>query len=252
MAGPSGKAVLNRERFDAVLFDLDGVITDTARVHAVAWKRMFDDFLREHASERGGDVSPFDVETDYLQYVDGKPRSEGVRGFLESREIRLPEGRVDDPPDRPTVRGLGNRKNELLKAVIDSDGVEVYEGSLALVRRLRQEGFKTAIVSSSRNCARVLAAAGIADLFDVRVDGEVAADRHLAGKPAPDTFLAAAEQLGVAPERSVVVEDAISGVRAGRAGDFGLVIGVAREGNAEVLAENGADLVVADLAEMDP
>lgn len=242
--------VVAPERFDAVLFDLDGVLTDTARVHAACWKKMFDEFLRNRAAQTGEAFQSFDIDTDYKRYVDGKLRYEGVRGFLQSRGIQLPYGDPGDPPSRETICGLGNRKNELIQEVLATEGVEVYEGSLPFVRYLRSVGLRTAIVSASRNCPVVLAAAGIADLFDVRVDGEVASRLHLAGKPAPDTFLEAARQLRVEPARAVVVEDAIAGVQAGRAGRFGLVIGVARKGEADALQENGADVVVTDLSEL--
>jgi beta-phosphoglucomutase family hydrolase len=238
------------ERFDAVLFDLDGVLTDTAKVHAACWKKMFDEFLRKRSTQTGEAFRPFDSDTDYKRYVDGKLRYEGVRSFLQSRGIHLPYGDPSDPASHETICGLGNRKNELIQEVLATEGVEVYERSLPFVRHLRSVGMRTAIVSASRNCPAVLAAAGIADLFDVRVDGEVASRLHLAGKPAPDTFLEAARQLGVEPARAVVVEDAISGVQAGRAGQFGLVIGVARKGEADALRENGADVVVADLSEL--
>ncbi len=243
---------ITKNRFDAVLFDLDGVLTDTAKVHAACWKRMFDDFLRERAEERDEEFKPFDIATDYKLYVDGRPRFEGVRTFLESREIELPYGDPNEPPNHETICGLGNQKDEMVTAAFDSEGIEAYEGSVALVRHLREQGIKTAVVSASSNCEAVLKAAGIADLFDARVDGVVIAQLNLAGKPAPDTFLKAAEQLGVEPERAVVVEDAISGVQAGRDGGFGLVIGVDRKGDAEALRENGANIVVADLGEMLP
>jgi len=238
------------ERFDAVLFDLDGVLTDTAKVHAACWKKMFDEFMRNRAAQTGEVFRPFDSDTDYKLYVDGKLRYEGVRGFLQSRAIHLPSGDPSDPAHCETICGLGNRKNELIQEVLATEGVQVYESSLPFVRHLRSVGMRTAVVSASRNCPAVLAAAGIADLFDVRVDGEVASRLHLAGKPAPDTFLEAARQLGVEPARAVVVEDAISGVQAGRAGQFGLVIGVARKGEANALQGHGADIVVADLSEL--
>ena len=243
---------VTKDRFDAVLFDLDGVLTDTAKVHAACWKRMFDDFLRQRAAEYDEPFRPFDIATDYKLHVDGKPRFDGVRSFLESRGIHLPYGDPDSPPNNETICGLGNRKNEMVKEALESEGVEAYEGSVAFIRHLRSQGIKTAVVSSSSNCESVLRSVGIADLLDVRVDGEVAARLGLAGKPAPDSFLKAAEELGVAPERTVVVEDAISGVQAGRNGGFGLVIGVDRKGDAEALWENGADIVVPDLAEMLP
>ena len=240
------------ERFDAVLFDLDGVLTATAKVHAACWKKMFDEFLRRRASAANEPFQPFDIEADYTLYVDGKPRHDGVRSFLASRSIQLPDGDQSAPPNYNTSCGLGNLKDEIVKKALASGGVEAYEGSVALVRHLRSQGIKTAVVSSSNNCAAVLRAADIAGLFDLRIDGEVAARLHLTGKPAPDTYLKAAEQLGVDPKRAVVVEDAISGVQAGRAGAFGLVIGVDRHGDAEALRENGADTVVTDLGDILP
>src|SRR6516164_7274554 len=207
-------------RFDAVLFDMDGVLTSTAEIHSNSWKTMFDDFLRHRAAERKEPFQPFDIQTDYKRYVDGKLRYEGVRSFLASRDIALAEGTPDDPPTVETVCGLGNRKDEMVKAAIDEGEVEPYPGSVALVGRLREQGIRTAVVSSSNNCEDVLRAAGILDLFEVRVDGLVATELGLPGKPAPDTFLEAARRLGVSPARAVAVEDAIAGVRAGRAGGF--------------------------------
>jgi beta-phosphoglucomutase family hydrolase len=243
---------ISRDRFDAVIFDLDGVLTDTARVHAASWKRMFDAFLRRRAEVRGEPFRAFEVDPDYRLYVDGKPRYDGVRDFLESRGIELPEGSRDDPPDRETVCGLGNRKNELVVDAIGSGGVDAYPGSMALVRHVLDAGLRTAVVSASTNCAAVLEAAKIADLFEVRVDGVVLERRGLPGKPQPDSFLEAARELGVEPGRSVVVEDALAGVEAGRAGGFGLVVGVARKDDEAALAEKGADVVVHDLAELIP
>jgi beta-phosphoglucomutase family hydrolase len=245
------KVDLAEGRFDAVLFDLDGVLTDTARVHAASWKRMFDAFLRQHAEATGEPFRPFEID-DYRLYVDGRPRYDGVRGFLKSRGIELPEGSPEDPPDRETVCGLGNRKNEMVTEVIKSVGVDAYPGSVALVRYIRNHGLRTAVVSASANCAAVLEEAKIADLFDARVDGIVLAERHLRGKPEPDSFFEAARQLGVKPSRAVVVEDAISGVQAGHAGAFGLVVGVSRKSDEDALAKNGADIVVHDLAELIP
>lgn len=242
--------VLSRKQFDAVLFDLDGVLTATAKIHAACWKRMFDEYLRMRASKTGEAFRPFEIHTDYKIYVDGKPRYDGVRDFLKSRAIKLPEGNPDDPPTAETVCGLGNRKNDMINEVLESEGVEPYRGSVDLVRQLRRQGMKTAVVSSSQNCLAVLQAAKMADLFDARVDGDVASRLKLRGKPAPDTFLAAATHLGVSPQRAVVVEDAIAGVQAGRAGRFGLVVGVARKGEADALKDNGADVVVADLSEL--
>jgi alpha,alpha-trehalase len=211
---------------------------------------MFDDYLRRRAEARGQEFVPFDSGSDYRTYVDGKLRYDGVRGFLESRGIHLPQGDPSDPPERETVCGLGNRKNALVQELLTEQGVDVFESSVAWLRSLREAGFKTAVVSASKNCRRVLEVAVIGNLFDIRVDGEVAARLGLPGKPAPDTFLEAARELGVAPERAVVVEDAISGVQAGRAGGFGLVIGVDREGDAPALREGGAHVVVSDLAEL--
>ena len=234
----------------ACLFDLDGVLTQTAKIHAAAWKEMFDAFLRERAAQTGKSFEPFDPVADYDEYVDGKPRYDGVRSFLAARGIALPEGTPDDPPDAATVHGLGNRKNELVLAMIERQGVEVYEGSVRYVRAVRDAGLGRAVVTSSANADEVLAAAGIDDLFDVRIDGVVAAREHLEGKPAPDTFLAAARALEVAPDRAAVFEDALAGVAAGRAGRFGLVVGVDRVGQADELREHGADVVVGDLSEL--
>ena len=241
---------ITRDQHDAVLLDLDGVITDTANMHAACWKQMFDEFLQKRAAERGEPFRPFDLATDYRLYVDGKPRFDGVRDFLTSRGIQLPEGSPDDPPQAQTVGGLGNRKNDLVNKVIEEGGVEPYEGSVKFIHELRDQGFKIAVVTSSQNCEAVLKAVKLDGFFDVRVDGNTIRAQHLAGKPAPDTFLASLRQLGVAPARAVVVEDAISGVEAGRSGNFGLVIGVARKGNAEELRHHGAHLVVNDLSEL--
>ena len=239
-----------RDKFDAVLFDLDGVLTATAKVHAACWKQMFDDYLQKRAAADHAPFRPFEIEPDYRLYVDGKPRFDGVRDFLRSRALEVAEGQPDDPPSRETVCGLGNRKNRMVTELIELQGVEAYEGSVALVRHLRGQGVKTAVVSSSQNCRAVLVAAKIEELFDVRIDAEVADRLRLAGKPAPDTYLRAAEQLGIERTRAVVVEDAISGVQAGRKGGFGLVIGVARKGNADELREHGADIVVTDLGDL--
>jgi beta-phosphoglucomutase family hydrolase len=250
MQQPDSKRAITRDTYDAVLFDLDGVITDTANIHATCWKQMFDEYLQRRAAESGEPFRPFEIATDYRLYVDGKPRFDGVRDFLQSRGIHLPEGTPDDPPQAETVGGLGNRKNALVNEVIESVGVEPYKGSVEFVRQLRQQGFKVAVVTSSQNCDTVLKAAKLDDCFEVRVDGNTVRAQHLAGKPAPDTYLMAAKLLGVEPIRSVVVEDAISGVQAGRKGNFGLVIGVARKGNAEELRRHGAHLVVNDLGEL--
>ena len=241
---------ITRDQYDAVLFDLDGVITDTASLHAACWKQMFDEYLQTRATQRGEVFRPFDIATDYRLYVDGKPRFDGVRDFLTSRGIQLPEGTPDDPPQAETVGGLGNRKNDLIHEVIEDIGVKPYEGSVKLIRQLRHQGFKIAVVTSSQNCTTVLKAAELDGFFDVQVDGNMIDAQHLAGKPAPDTFLTAAKLLGVEPTRAVVIEDAISGVQAGSNGNFGLVIGVARKGNAEELTHHGANLVVNDLGEL--
>jgi beta-phosphoglucomutase family hydrolase len=234
----------------ACLFDLDGVLTQTAKVHAVAWKQMFDEYLRQRAEKRSEQFVPFDPVRDYDEYVDGKPRYDGVRSFLQSRGIELPQGTPDDPPAAETVDGLGNRKNELVLRMIHEDGVAPYEGSVRYVQAARDAGLRRAVVSSSTNCRDVLKAAGILELFEEIVDGRVAEREHLNGKPAPDTFLAGARALGVGPERAVVFEDALAGVQAGRAGNFAFVVGVDRVGQAEALTEHGASVVVRDLAEL--
>jgi len=239
------------DRFDAVLFDLDGVLTATASVHARCWKQMFDEFLAEHAERTGGPFRPFEDE-DYKKYVDGKPRYDGVASFLASRGIELPRGTPSDAPERRTVCGLGNRKNELIQEVLESDGVAVFEGAVKLVHWLREQGIRQAVVSSSKNCEAVLRAAKLDHLFEVRVDGVLAARMKLPGKPRPDTFVEAARQLGVTPARAVVVEDAQAGVEAGVAGGFGLVIGVDRENDAEALRAAGAHVVVDNLGLLVP
>jgi beta-phosphoglucomutase family hydrolase len=235
---------------EACLFDLDGVLTQTAKVHAAAWKTTFDEYLRKRAQERGEEFREFDAVEDYDEYVDGRPRYEGVRSFLASRDIDLPQGSPSDPPDKDTIDGLGNRKNELVLELIHRDGFQPYEGSVRFVEAVRDAGLRRAVVSSSTNCRDVLVAAGILDLFEEIVDGVVAEREHLAGKPAPDTFLAAAHKLGVAPAHAAVFEDALAGVEAGRAGRFGLVVGVDRVGQADALKQHGADIVVKDLAEL--
>jgi len=242
--------IIAPQQYDAVLFDLDGVLTMTMKIHASCWKRMFDAYLQDRSARFGETHQPFDSVSDYQAYVDGKLRYDGVRSFLASRRIVLPEGIPADTPDLDTVCGLGNRKDLLVREMIAGEGIEVLEGSLAVVRRVRALGLKTAVVSASKNCATILAAAGIRDLFDCIVDGMVADRLGLPGKPAPDTFLTAARDLQVAPRRAVVVEDAISGVQAGRAGGFGLVIGIDHHGDRRVLQDNGADIVVEDLAEI--
>ena len=241
---------ITRDRYDAVLLDLDGVITDTASVHAACWKQMFDEYLRKRAAQRGEAFRPFEIDTDYRLYVDGKPRFDGARDFLTSRGIQLPEGSPHDPPQVETVSGLANRKDSLVNRIIQDKGVRPYEGSVKLLHHLRHEGFKTAVITSSEHCETVLRVAKLDAFFDVRVDGNMVHAQHLAGKPAPDTFLMGAKLLGVEPARAVVIEDALSGVQAGLNGNFGLVIGVARKGNAEELRHHGAHLVVNDLGEL--
>jgi beta-phosphoglucomutase family hydrolase len=238
------------EKIRGCLFDLDGVLTKTAKVHDAAWTEMFDDFLRERSRRTGEPFVPFDPVGDYDDYVDGKPRVDGTRSFLAARGIKLPEGHEDDPPSAGTVYGLGNRKNQIVLAKIRSDGVEAYEGSVRYVRAVRDAGLRRAVVSSSANCRDVLAAAHIEDLFEVRIDGIVAERDQLRGKPAPDTFLAGARALGLEPAAAVVFEDALAGVEAGRAGNFGYVVGVDRVGQAAALSQHGADVVVQDLSEL--
>src|SRR4051794_6194118 len=235
---------------EGCLFDLDGVLTQTAKVHAAAWKEMFDDYLRERARRTGEEFREFDAGADYAQYVDGKPRYDGVRSLLESRGIELPQGTPDDPPGAETVDGLGNRKNELVLKLIERDGVEAYEGSVRYVKAARDAGLRRAVVSSSTNCRDVLQAAGIIDLFEEIIDGTVAHEQGLKGKPAPDTFLAGARALGLEARAAAVFEDAVAGVEAGRAGNFGFVVGVDRVGHADALRAHGADIVVKDLAEL--
>ena len=235
---------------DAVVFDMDGVVTETATVHAAAWKKLFDAYLKQVAMATGVDFVPFDEQADYQRYVDGKNRYDGVRSFLESRGIHLPEGTPGDKPGSDTVCAMGNDKDNYFLVHVREKGVRAYESTVRLIDDLRAKGVKIGLVSASRNAEEVLQAAGVIDLFDERVDGIVAADLDLRGKPDPATFLEAARRLGVEPAKAAVVEDALSGVAAGRAGDFGLVVGVARHGNSEALQEAGADVVVADLAEL--
>jgi beta-phosphoglucomutase family hydrolase len=235
---------------EALLFDLDGVLTQTAKVHAAAWKETFDEFLRERAKKSGEDFVPFDQVADYDQYVDGLPREDGVRSFLKSRGIELPEGSPDDAADAQTVHGVGNNKNERVLKLIHDQGVEPYDGSVRYVKAAKRAGLARAVVSSSANCRDVLKAAGIDGLFDAVVDGVVAEREHLPGKPAPDTFLAGAKALGVEPAAAVVFEDALAGVEAGHKGKFGYVVGVNRVGQRDALKQHGADVVVDDLAEL--
>jgi beta-phosphoglucomutase family hydrolase len=237
---------MDKRKFKAAVLDLDGVVTRTATLHAQAWKEMFDDFLAARSGREGEDHSSFDIEADYLRYVDGKPRYDGIRSFLHARGIELPEGESSDPPRRETVRGLGNRKNEIFLELLGREPVQLFDDAVEQIDRWRDAGLGTALITSSRNGRRILAAAGLEDRFDVTVDGADAERLGLPGKPAPDVFLHAARELGVEPAEAIVVEDAISGVTAGRAGGFGLVVGVARNGG-EGLREAGADIVVRDL-----
>ncbi|HEX4010438.1 MAG TPA: beta-phosphoglucomutase family hydrolase [Solirubrobacteraceae bacterium] len=234
----------------ACLFDLDGVLTQTAKVHDQAWKETFDAYLRARAEKTGDAFKEFDPVRDYDEYVDGKPRYDGVKSFLESRGIDLPWGSSDDPPDKETICGIGNRKNELVLKLIKQNGVEPYEGSVRYVNAVRDAGLRRAVVSSSANCKDVLIAAGIEDLFEARIDGNTVEQEHLKGKPAPDTFLAGARLLGVAPAHAAVFEDALAGVQAGHDGEFGFVVGVDRVGQAEELKRHGASVVVKDLADL--
>ena len=234
----------------ACLFDMDGVVTQTAVVHAAAWKEMFDEFLRKYAEDTGTEFVPFDPHAEYDAYVDGKPRLDGTRAFLASRGIELPEGTPDDPPGKQTVYGLSNQKNNLVLAKLAEGDVKVYDGSVKYIHAVRDKGIATAIVSSSANTEAVLDAGGVAGLFDVRVDALVAKKLGLHGKPAPDTFLEAARMLGFAAAEATVFEDALVGVAAGRAGNFGFVVGVDRVGQADALRSHGADIVVQDLGEL--
>jgi beta-phosphoglucomutase family hydrolase len=236
----------------AGLFDLDGVLTKTASVHDAAWTEMFDAYLQTRSARTGEPFRPFDPEDDYRAYVDGRPRADGVRSFLTSRGIALPEGGTDDPASAETVHGLGNRKNAILLERIRTEGVEAYEGSVRYVQACRAAGLRTAVVSASANAGDVLASTGLEELFDAVVDGIVLRERGLRGKPAPDSFLAGAEALGVTPAEAAVFEDAVAGVEAGRAGGFAYVVGVDRVGHADELRERGADIVVTDLTELLP
>jgi alpha,alpha-trehalase len=244
---PRESVVIDLSAFDAFLFDLDGVITRTADLHAAAWKQLFDEYLAARAARTGGDFVPFDIDTDYRAHVDGKPRDAGIRDFLASRGIRLPEGTPRDDASQETVHGLRKRKNRYFLARLEEEGVRVYRSAVGLVRQARSLGVRTAVVSSSRNTAAILRVARLTDLFQVRVDGLEAARLQLPGKPDPATFLEAARRLGVAPARAVVFEDATAGVEAGRRGGFGLVVGVGEGDHADDLRRHGAHIVVADL-----
>ena len=243
---------LDFTRFDAILFDLDGVITKTAVLHAAAWKRLFDEFLQKLAARTGSGFEPFDLEKDYRAYVDGKPRYDGVKSFLASRGLTLPWGTLADTPDKETIYGLGNRKDEYFEAQLREAGVAVYPSTVRCLRLAKARGLKTAVVSSSHHCRQIIDAAGLTVLFDTMIDGQDVDRLGLRGKPAPDTFLEAARRLAVLPQKAVVVEDALAGVEAGRAGGFDLVIGLNRADQADALRQHGADIVVDDLAELLP
>lgn len=247
MEAAEARPLLPIEKFDAAIFDLDGVVTRTARVHAAAWKQLFDAYLAQRAEREGRRFAPFDVEEDYQRYVDGKAREDGVRSFLSSRGIELPQGEPRDPEDRETIWGLGNRKNAFFRRALREHGVETFDSTIRFIHDLRAAGLKVAVVSSSQNCAEVLQAAGIRHLFDAKVDGVDLLERGLQGKPAPDMFLHAAALLGVPADRAIIFEDALAGVQAGRAGKFGLVVGVDRTGQADRLRAGGAHLVIEDL-----
>lgn len=242
---------LNRNQYDAMILDLDGVITHTAVTHARAWKQAFDEFLESWIATGHAPFEAFDQEVDYLQYVDGKPRYDGVRSFLAARGIGLPDGDPSDPPGYDTVCAVGNRKNRIYNDFLEQGGVAVYDDAVERLHQWREQGLKTAVVSSSKNCRRILEVTGLEGLFDTRVDGTTASEMELEGKPSPAMFLEAAKRLEVEPDRSAVIEDAYAGVEAGRRGGFGTVIGVARqESQAEPLREAGADVVVSDLREL--
>lgn len=238
------------EKVHACLFDLDGVLTDTASLHTKAWKAMFDDYLSERAERTGEKFVPFDKDSDYREYVDGKPREDGVRSFLSSRGIELPDGDPDDPPDAETVYGLGHRKNDMFLKKLHEDGVKVFDGSRRYLEAIIGQGFAVAVVSSSANTGEVLKVTGLDRFIHQRVDGITLREENIAGKPAPDSYLRAAQKLGVDPGEAAVFEDAISGVQAGRAGNFGCVVGVDRVGHADELRRNGADEVVSDLGDL--
>ncbi len=238
------------DKIRGCLFDLDGVLTQTATVHDAAWQEMFDDFLQRRAQATGETYVPFDPVRDYDDYVDGKPREEGTKSFLASRGIHLPAGHADDPPGTPTIYGLSNAKNQILVRKLRTDGVQAYPGSVRYVQAAGQAGLHRAVVSSSANTKDVLAAAGIQDMFEAIIDGAVVATEHLRGKPAPDSYLAGAKALNLVPDAAAVFEDALAGVESGRAGQFGFVVGVDRVGQADALRRHGADVVVKDLEEL--
>jgi alpha,alpha-trehalase len=251
MTASAASHTISAKTYDAWLFDLDGVITDTASVHGAAWKKTFDNYLEKVAKRDQVPFKSFEIDPDYFEYVDGKPRYEGVDSFLRSRGIEIPWGTPDDGPQEQTVCGVGNEKNIFFQEILAARGADIFDSTVSLIRELRKHGVKVAVVSSSKNCTTILGVAGLSDLFEVQIDGVVAAAEKIAGKPKPDTYVEAAKRLGAAIERSVVIEDAISGVQAGRAGNFGLVLGIARHDEPEVLLENGADIVVKDMAEVE-
>ncbi|MBN1820050.1 MAG: beta-phosphoglucomutase family hydrolase [Prolixibacteraceae bacterium] len=236
--------------FDAVIFDLDGVITKTAVVHARAWKKMFDDYLHKREAEHGEKFVEFTHAGDYLPYIDGRPRYKGVESFLKSKDINIPFGEPSDTPDSETCCGLGNQKNIAFNEVLDTEGVEVYPSTVSLIHELKNAGIKLGVASSSKNCKQVLEKVNLLNLFDTRIDGVVSAEKGLNGKPEPDIFTTACDQLGVKYANAIVVEDAVSGVQAGKKGNFGLTIGIARENNKKELTDAGADIVVEDLEDI--
>lgn len=238
------------DELDALIFDLDGVITQTAALHMRAWKQLFDEYLREYRTRTGEAVELYNGKEDYLEFIDGVPRYDGVRNLLESRGIRLPWGNPDDPPGKETVCGLGNQKNRMFLEFMEKDGVQVFEDTIEKINQWRREGLSTAVISSSKNCKPILETAGIGDLFDVRVDGVISEEEQIRGKPAPDIFLEAARRLGADPSRSAVFEDAVSGVKAGAAGEFRYVVGVARKNPKEVLYRNGATIAIHSFNEL--
>lgn len=250
MTDPSKPNLKFPDNIRACLFDMDGVLTKTAAVHAAAWKEMFDAYLKQHAEESGTEFVPFDIATDYVKYVDGKLRQDGVRSFLESRDISLPEGTPDNHEDEETVWGLGTRKNNRVQELIRTKGVDVYPDSITLLRAVRANGLKTAVVSASKNTPDILSVTNLTDQFSYVMHGGIAGEQGLPGKPEPDTFVAAAKALGEEPANCVVLEDAIVGVQAGKAGDFGYVIGVDRVDHGDELRANGADIVVKNLEEL--
>lgn len=248
--GANTQIVISPQMFEAAIFDLDGVVTQTASAHAASWKAMFDEFLRQYGAESNQSFEPFDIERDYHLYVDGKPRYEGVKGFLDSRGLELPLGKPNDSPGVWTIYGMGNLKNRLFQEHIRQQGVDLYESSVELIRSLRQKGMKTAMVSSSKNAVEVLQSVNLLRLFDTQVDGVDSERLQLKGKPNPDIFLQAAKQLEVEPEKAIVFEDAIAGVEAARLGGFGFIIGVDRANQPQALIDHGADIAIKDLQEV--